>query len=217
MTQSQRNRDEAAYFVNHERRRRFPWSLYHRPISSKIASAVREHGRTPTVLIVGCGLEPYVPGVPGAVCFACDIDERAIEACRLHDGSKRLALCPSPYALPAEETFQGPFDVIVAKEVVEHLVEPERWARVLVERLALGGEVLLSTPNYASTSSLGLLERTVLEALARRDGYSRRHIHPSRFDSARLAALDLGPTMTLVGVTTTWNRWTLLGRWIRTS
>jgi SAM-dependent methyltransferase len=117
--------------------------------------------------------------------------------------------------LPGGPPFEGPFDVIVAKDVVEHLTEPARWARVLVDRLATGGDLVLSTPNYGRGSTLDVLERTVLEAVARRDGYSRRHIHPSRFDAGLLGALDLGSGVRLVEVVTTWNRWALVGRWRR--
>jgi SAM-dependent methyltransferase len=214
-----RRDDSADYFTNHARRDRFPWSLYHRPISQRIASIVRERGPSPSVMIVGCGLEPYVDGAREVSCVACDVDERAIEACQraFPREADRLGVCPSPYELPGGPPFEGPFDVIVAKDVVEHLTEPARWARVLAARLAAGGELVLSTPNYGRGSTLDLLERTVLEAVARRDGYSRRHIHPSRFDAGSLGALELGSGVRLVEVVTTWNRWALVGRWRRSA
>lgn len=205
------------YFVNHDRRNRFPWSLYHQPISKAIGATVRAQGPAPTVLVVGCGLEPYVPGVPTAVCHGCDVDERAVEACKklFPAVSDRIGLCPSAYELPSGSTFAGPFDAVVAKDVVEHLTDPLRWVRLLAGRVAVGGELVLSTPNYGAGSTLNLIERTVLEAIARIDGYSRGEIHPSRFDAKKLAALELGETMKLVGVVTTWNRWSLVGRWKR--
>ena len=171
------------------------------------------------MLVVGCGLEPQVPGASQAQYYGVDVDRSAIELCRARhpELAYRLAVCPGPYELPASSPFDRPFDGVVAKEVIEHLQEPERWARLLAERVAVGGQLLLTTPNYGRFSTLALLERTVLEWVARRDGYSRREIHPSRFDRRRLAALRLGTGLSLVEVATTRSGWALVGRWRRTA
>src|SRR5205814_1550307 len=105
------------YFDNHARRVRFPWSLYHGDLARRVAKVVREHGAAPRVLVVGCGLEPYVDGAPaGTIHFGCDLDPRTVEACReaFPAMGDRLAVCPSPDALP---DFGERFDVVVAKEV----------------------------------------------------------------------------------------------------
>lgn len=208
----------APYFVNHDRRDRFPWSIYHRELQRGLAAAVADHGSSPRVLVVGCGLEPFVAGgPPGAIYAGCDLDPRAIDACRRRypEMADRLAPCPSPLELPDQGGLAGDFDVVVAKEVIEHLPEPEPWAQVLAGRVAVGGELLLTTPNYGRWSPLPLLERTVLEWIARRDGYSRAHIHPSKFDRARLAALPLDAGMRMVGITVARTGLHLLGRWRR--
>lgn len=207
---------EAAYFVNHARKDRLPWSLYHRPITDALVRIVRRYHR-PRVLVVGCGLEPTLPGLPEAVFHACDLDPRAIDACKraLPEMASRLAACPSELELPSEGELAGDFDVVIAKEVVEHLPDPAPWARLLASRVKLGGVLLLTTPNYGLDSTLGLLESTVLEWIARRDGYSRRHIHPSKFTARSFARLDVGPGMRLVEVDVPWTRWTLLGHWTR--
>ena len=44
---------------------------------------------------------------------------------------------------------EAEFDVIVAADVLEHLRDPARCLLACVERLALGGEVVLSIPNVA--------------------------------------------------------------------
>jgi SAM-dependent methyltransferase len=209
---------EPAYFANHARRVRFPWSLYHRELLGRLARAAGEHGPAPRILVVGCGLEPLVEGAPPAAdCHGCDLDARAIERCLALFPSMRgrLAVCPSPYALPTGGSFDAPFDLVIAKEVVEHVERPAAWAQALAARVGVGGELLLTTPNYGRFSTLPLIERTVLELIARRDGYSRRHIHPSKFDRARLAALDVGPGMRLRSVASTLTGWSLLGRWQR--
>ncbi|MBS2019359.1 MAG: class I SAM-dependent methyltransferase [Deltaproteobacteria bacterium] len=222
MSESSSKKDTAAapYFVNHDRRLRFPWSLYHGDLMQRLASSVRSlprrhDGSPPRVLIVGCGLEPYVEGAPSATYFGVDLDPGSIQTCRerFPEMADRLEVCPSPYELPSAPPFDERFDAIVAKEVIEHLEDPTRWTHMLVDRLAPGGMLLLTTPNYGTFSTLPLLERTVLEVVARLDGYSRKHIHPSRFDRKRLERLDVGAGVELLGVDATWTRWALLGRW----
>ncbi len=205
----------APYFSNHDRRDRFPWSLYHRELAQRLARAVDALGPGARVLVVGCGLEPWIPGAAAADCYGVDLDASAIELCRARHPAlvEHLAVCPGPCELPSHAPFDRPFDAVVAKEVIEHVPTPEPWARALAARVAPGGELILTTPNYGRWSTLPLLERTVLEVIAWRDGYSRRDIHPTRFDRRRLEALDVGPGMELVEVVVTRIRWALLGRW----
>jgi SAM-dependent methyltransferase len=208
----------ATYFSNHERRTRFPWSIYHDDLARRLAATVRDAGASPRVLVVGCGLEPFVDGGPrGATYFGCDVDRRAIEACRemYPDMRDRLAVCPTGDALPDEGEFLGLVDVVVAKEVIEHVLDPEPWVQMLANKVRPGGSLVLTTPNYGRFSTLPLLEATVLELFARRDGYSRRHIHPTRLDGEALAKLDAGPGMRFASVEITWTRWAMVGRWTR--
>jgi 2-polyprenyl-3-methyl-5-hydroxy-6-metoxy-1,4-benzoquinol methylase len=48
-----------------------------------------------------------------------------------------------------------------------------------------GGQLFLTTPNYSSVS-LRVLEATVLEVIARRQGFSRHDIHPTKMTPERL-------------------------------
>jgi 2-polyprenyl-3-methyl-5-hydroxy-6-metoxy-1,4-benzoquinol methylase len=211
------------YFKNHARKDRFPWSLYHHALTRPIARAIAAHGENPRVLIVGCGLESTIHGAPKSTeFFGCDLDTRAIHECkRMHpDRADHYAICPSPYELPREPAaFLGPFDVVVAKEVIEHTLDPSRWAKALSERLVRGGTLVLSTPNYGRFSTLPIIEATILEWVARRQGFSRRHIHPTKFDRKRLKELDVGqPAMQLMSVSSTpITGWSLLGTWRRDS
>jgi SAM-dependent methyltransferase len=214
MVQTNRVTPQTPYFANHERRRRFPWSLYHRDLEQRLANAIRSlRGNAPAVLVVGCGLEPFVPGVEGPTYHGADVDPESIQRCReLYPPlANRLATCPSPYELPNGGAFDVQFDAIVAKEVIEHLHEPERWLAALAQRLNTGGELLITTPNYGGFSTLPLLEATLLELLARRDGYSRKHIHPSRFTRRRLEGLSI-PGLQPFRVETTATGWALFAR-----
>jgi 2-polyprenyl-3-methyl-5-hydroxy-6-metoxy-1,4-benzoquinol methylase len=77
------------------------------------------------------------------------------------------------------------FDAIYAKEVIEHIHAWPTWLAGLRRLLVPGGRLWLSTPNYGEPW-LPSLESTVLELVARRSGFSRKHIHPTRFSRRSL-------------------------------
>jgi SAM-dependent methyltransferase len=170
------------YFVNHAKARRFPWTLYHRPLEADLARFLAGvHG---TVLVVGCGLLHELDVAPPGVEFVvADVDERAVEAV-LERNDKRIVdgiVVAPEQALP----FRNKFDAIYAKEVVEHVLAWPSWLAGLRRSLVHGGKLWLSTPNYGEPW-LPALESTVLELVARRDGFSRREIHPTRFSRRSL-------------------------------
>ena len=194
-------REATDYFENHRHKLRFPWSLYHRPIVQAFEAALgRSAGRD--VLNVGAGpfFELSRVDARGRRVTVCDIDERAVELAKKLHGTRLAGAdtiepgAPLPYA-------DGSFDLVVAMEVVEHLTEPLPWLRELVRVARPGGELLLTTPNYASTS-LVALESTALELVARRHGFTRKDIHPTKFDARSLSALlsEAGATRIDVGM-----------------
>ena len=67
------------YFANHEKARKFPWTLYHAPLERDLARFLADvHG---TVLVVGCGLLHELDVAPPGVRFVvADVDPRAVEA-----------------------------------------------------------------------------------------------------------------------------------------
>jgi hypothetical protein len=140
----------------------------------------------PRVLVVGGGYLHELSQVPPPLRLTVvDVDARVTE--HLSSVSDpRIERCltvgSGPDALPP-----GPFDGIYAKEVIEHIVDLPPYLRTLVGRLAPGGRVWLSTPNYGDPV-LPILESTVLEWIGRVSGYSRKGIHPTRLSSRRLAA-----------------------------
>ena len=51
----------------------------------------------------------------------------------------------------------GMFDLVTSMEVIEHVADPVSFLKALVDRLAPGGLMILSTPNRTALSRLGLI------------------------------------------------------------
>ena len=179
--------DAADYFANHARARQFPWTLYHRPLERDLGAFLRqvaaEHP-TGEVLIVGCGLLHELDAAPSGLAFhVADIDPRAVAAV-LARGDDRLT-GGTVVAAEAAIDLGRRFAAIYAKEVVEHVLAWPAWLVGLRRALVPSGRLWLSTPNYGEPW-LPALESTVLELVARRSGFSRRELHPTRFARASL-------------------------------
>jgi SAM-dependent methyltransferase len=175
------------YFENHQRARQFPWTLYHAPLERDLDSflhrASDEHPEG-NVLVVGCGLLHEIDTAPPGLRYTVvDIDPRAVEAVLARKDPRivggHVVVPEAPIALGRT------FDAIYAKEVIEHIHAWPSWLTGLRRALVPGGRLWLSTPNYGEPW-LPALESTVLELVARRSGFSRRHIHPTRFSKRSL-------------------------------
>jgi SAM-dependent methyltransferase len=177
--------DSADYFANHARARQFPWTLYHRPLERDLARWLGEVQADGEVLVVGCGLLHEIDAAPAGLRYhVVDIDERAVAAV-LARGDARITggTVVAPEApIDLGRRFAG----IYAKEVIEHVLAWPAWLAGLRRALVPGGRLWLSTPNYGEPW-LPTVESTVLEWVARRSGFSRRDIHPTRFSRAALA------------------------------
>jgi 2-polyprenyl-3-methyl-5-hydroxy-6-metoxy-1,4-benzoquinol methylase len=178
------------YFVNHPRAAKFPWSLYHRPLERHLAEFLGQLARTgpsPRVLVVGGGYLHELPELPANLRLtAVDIDARVTAHLQKIE-DPRLERCVTIRG-PEDLRALGPFDAVYGKEVIEHIVEIDAYMEVLASVLKPGGLLWVSTPNYGDPW-LPLIESTVLEVIARLSGYSRRHIHPTRFGLETLRAL----------------------------
>ncbi|HVW27947.1 MAG TPA: class I SAM-dependent methyltransferase [Polyangiaceae bacterium] len=179
------NVESVDYFSNHRHKLRFPWSLYHRPIVRELDSALSQT-RGARVLNIGSGpfFERAELACAGKRFTLCDIDTRAVELARtLHGDTLESAdviapRSPLPYAA-------GAFDAVVSMDVIEHVQDPLPWLCEAVRVLSAGGLFFVTTPNYASPS-LRMIENTVLEAVARSQGFSRRRLHPTKLDALKL-------------------------------
>ena len=188
--------DTTDYFANHVRARQFPWTLYHQPLEKDLAKfllqVAAEHA-SGEVLVVGCGLLHEIDAAPSGLTFhVADIDERAVAAVlarqdlRITGGTVVPPELPIDQALAAKLAGGRRFAAIYAKEVVEHVRAWPGWLTGLRRALVPGGRLWLSTPNYGEPW-LAALESTVLELIARRSGFSRRDLHPTRFSRRSLA------------------------------
>jgi 2-polyprenyl-3-methyl-5-hydroxy-6-metoxy-1,4-benzoquinol methylase len=172
------------YFANHQRARQFPWTLYHAPLERDLAKFLA-HVRGERVLVVGCGLLHEIDQAPATLRFTvADIDARAVDAVL----ERRDPRIEAGFVVPPEAAIEyaHAFDAIYAKEVVEHVLAWPGWLAGLRRLLVPGGMLWLSTPNYGEPW-LPALESTVLEVIARRSGFTRRDIHPTRFSKRSLA------------------------------
>jgi 2-polyprenyl-3-methyl-5-hydroxy-6-metoxy-1,4-benzoquinol methylase len=179
------------YFANHARARQFPWTLYHQPLERDLARFLREvatEHATGEVLVVGCGLLHEIDAAPPGLAFhVVDIDERAVEAVLARGDARISGGTVVPPEVPIDQSLRaaGRFAAIYAKEVVEHVLAWPAWLVGLRRALVPGGRLWLSTPNYGEPW-LPAIESTVLELIARKSGFSRRHIHPTRFSRRSL-------------------------------
>ena len=180
--------EQGDYFANHARARRFPWTLYHQPLERDLARFLRqvaaEHPMG-EVLVVGCGLLHELDTAPSGLRFhVCDIDARAVDAVLARNDPRITGGTVVPVDPPF--AFDRPFAAIYAKEVIEHVLAWPTWLVGVRRALVPNGRLWLSTPNYGEPW-LPAIESTVLELVARRSGFSRRNLHPTRFSRRALA------------------------------
>jgi SAM-dependent methyltransferase len=177
------------YFENHDRALRFPWSIYHRPLMNDLESFLVNNLRKDLkVLIVGPGYfqEFFLLKTFEIEISILDIDPRVLKInnARHGPGIKNCFLVDKNLnGYPEDESF----DLIYAKEVIEHLENYGEFLKKLYRVLRLNGKLWLSTPNYGFFL-LPTLEKTFLELIAKFSGFSRKDIHPSRFDKNLLQA-----------------------------
>ena len=146
------------------------------------------------MLDVGCGdgrlAREIKQVVPGVVVHGCDLSVAALD--RAEGLDRKYPIDLNAERLPEPD---GSLDLVVASEVIEHLVEPGRAVADFYRVLRPGGHLLVTVPNVA-------FWRFRLEAL--RGGVpsvtaDERHLHS--FNAALLVALVVREGFELVTVT----------------
>jgi SAM-dependent methyltransferase len=111
---------------------------------AKYADTLRPSEPGARVLDVGCGVGQVVARLTesGYEAYGVDVSEPNIERarkfcprCQLYDGRK----------LPFSDAF---FASVGALNVLEHVDEPEAFIKELVRVVALGGRIVISSPNF---------------------------------------------------------------------
>lgn len=110
-------------------------------------------------LDVGCGAgllcEPLAR--LGAAVTGIDAAPENIAAARAHAETQAL---PIDYRATGVEDLGAPgaFDLVTSMEVIEHVADPALFVRGLVDALAPGGLMILSTPNRTTLSRLAMID-----------------------------------------------------------
>jgi 2-polyprenyl-6-hydroxyphenyl methylase/3-demethylubiquinone-9 3-methyltransferase len=127
-----------------------------------------EHDRRPLagrrVADVGCGAGLLAEPLArlGADLTGVDAAAENIEAARAHALGQGLEI---DYRVGGVEALAGPYDLITAMEVVEHVADVTAFLAGLGANLAPDGLLVMSTPNRTTTSRLLLVQAA--EALGR--------------------------------------------------
>jgi SAM-dependent methyltransferase len=136
---------DAAEFEKHERLEADHWWFEgrRRCIAAVLETQLKTVPRR-RILDVGCGTGGMFPLLKrfGAVSGAEFSPDARARATRLYP-DVAVSACALPGDVP-----QGPFELITAFDVLEHLDEPQASARALAERLAPGGQLLVTVPAF---------------------------------------------------------------------
>ena len=125
-----------------------------------------ECSRTPlegkTALDVGCGAGLLAEPLArlGAKVTGIDASPEVIAIAREHSSAMALSI---DYRAGEVQELEGRFDLITCMEVIEHVADPAAFVKALAGRLAVGGLLIMSTPNATGWSKLLMI--TVAESI----------------------------------------------------
>lgn len=117
-----------------------------------------------TALDVGCGAGLLAEPLArlGAKVTGVDASPELIAVASEHARASGLAI---DYCAGEIADIAGKFDLVTCMEVIEHVADPAVFVQELAQRLAMGGLLILSTPNATGWSKLLMI--TIGEGLRR--------------------------------------------------
>lgn len=136
------------------------------PLFQLCGSLLRPGAR---VLDVGCG-NGYTAGqfaARGCNVIGIDLSESGLAIARANYPNVRFEMLPADDQILAKLNAE-PFDIVVSTEVIEHLYDPEAFARGCYNSLRPRGRFVVSTPYH------GYLKNVALAVLNKFD----KHVHP---------------------------------------
>ncbi len=115
---------------------------FERPVLSRLLQKIRSHSHSGRLLEVGCGRGDFLrlAQAEGFSVYGCDIfgdDRPAIGDISFHDGPLIRAEFPQNY-----------FDLVVARNVLEHLFDPAVELREIRRVLKTRGKLYVKVPNF---------------------------------------------------------------------
>ena len=99
-----------------------------------------------SVLDVGCGrawvAEHYLP--KGVNVYSLDISPtNPAEAVKFYPSKNHFAIAADSFHLPFKD---GLFDCVIASEIIEHIVDPDKFINELFRVVKKGGQLIITTP-----------------------------------------------------------------------
>lgn len=179
----------ADYLVKLQRRLHSRWNpvgLHHRHLNAFIQTEVRKLPARAKVLDGGCGLSIWLDeAIDKQIRYTgIDCQESALAFCRTTYPHREYCL-GDLYDLPhADQSF----DMVVMREVIEHVKEPEKMVAEASRVLKPEGRFVLTTPNYGGVM-IWLVENTYNRFFCRDFKPYLPDVHPSRFNREKLAAV----------------------------
>lgn len=202
------------YFKNHDKVGKFPWSIYHQPLEKELEDflkKIQSNKNKADILVIGCGLMNEMSILPKTFNYTlADIDKRVVNYWLEKENINYNYFCK---LLELNENFrrwENKYDAIYAKEVIEHIGDWKSYLVNIKNVLKPGGKLWLSTPNYGE-SILPFLENSILEIIARKNGFSRKNIHPSKFSKSSLRNGLRTAGFKNIKVKLVWNRLAIVG------
>lgn len=150
-----------------------------------------------SILDVGCGrawvADYFLP--QGVKVFSLDISvTNPAKAVKLHPSENHFAITADSFHLPFDD---NSFDCVIASEIIEHVVDPEEFAKELFRVVNKGGKLIITTPYK---------EKIIYYLCIHCNKKTPAHAHIHSFDEKKLEGLYSGEDLEKFGYETFGNK-----------